>query len=118
MLKLTQGNVEVRILRPAPLCRAGGRADAGEVIRRFPAFKSRLFLRDSALAAFPESNIAGKHPSEDAGSNPADPAIYRVVVQRKNTRLLELLGGLNAIGNAKSRLTAMRGGRLSPPRLF
>ena len=103
MLKLPQGNVEVRVIRPALLCRADGMADVGEATRRFPALNSRLYLRDSALAAFLGSNVAGKFPSEDAGSNPAAPAIYRGVVQRKNIRLLELLGSLNAIGDAKSR---------------
>ena len=95
----------------------GGKADA-PADSGVSEINSRLLLRNSALAAFPGSNAAEKFPSEDAGSNPVGPAIYRAVVQRKNTRLLELLGGLNATGDTKSRLTAMRGGRLSPPRLF
>ena len=101
MLKLTRRNVKVQILHPASLCRVGGTVDAGEVIRRFLALNSKLYLRNSALTAFAESSITGGHLSGICGSDSRPGLHLRPGSSTAERPALESSGDLNVVGDGK-----------------
>lgn len=118
MLNLNKGTCRFDSCSALHLCADDGTADVGSPKGDRSLVNSRLFLRDSALAAFAGSNALERFPFERCGSDSRLPSHYLMGSSSMAERsTLKLFKGLNAIGNAKCGHDA-RGGQASPPRAF